>query len=204
MPRPDFGRTNRSLFFRLALPSPLIMCNEISNQFQIPPLRAIYADTASPNLMAPARQSKHSPIPFQTTVKGLEISLTTSKQRRKHFLIYGKQGFHTLHSAPTIPSEANKKLIDRPLQTESPVSNRKQTKVVLSNRYRFEGSPTSTTEINRHTELTEPAASYCKQRRPPPINCHTSRGSFPPFSLFTFTFTNHGFPHSPNAIMVTL
>jgi hypothetical protein len=125
--------------------------------------QAITAGAASPRKTAPECETERSTIPSQTTVQGSEISLSDSQQRRKHFLIYGKQGLHTLHRDPPRSSEAMKRLIATLMQTGFPVSHTKQTVETHSNCYKFDGSFTNLDEINRKPELLETRVSHSKQ-----------------------------------------
>jgi hypothetical protein len=85
------------------------------------------------------------PTSARATVQGSGISLTISKQTRKHFLIYGKRPFFTSDCPPLSPSQEKKKLIATHMQTESPVNHRKQTTGVHSNRYQTSAQRASLT-----------------------------------------------------------
>jgi hypothetical protein len=118
-----------------------------------------HAPATSSQTKANARDRGGRSILNQTTVKGLTLSLTHSKQRRRLFPVKGKQGFSIFNQHPTQPL----------LALRSSLENHEK--------------------INRHTGLIEPLVSHSKQRIATQINRHTSRGPSFPFSLFSFPFS---------------
>jgi hypothetical protein len=129
------------------------------------PRRILLDESVSPQLQAatPVAAQFHGRKRIngetRSTVQGSRIALISTKQKRKHFLTYGKPGFRAfaLHASQPIRMHRNCFLTSE--------------------------------KINRHTKLIETPLSHRKQRTGPQINRHISQGPRIPFSLFTFPFS---------------